>query len=92
MSHKQVKNQQQQIDGFSSTMLAWARSQEVVNEGTCVIEHGVEYNVLFIDYNNKLAVLTSKNNDGKTRYTINLGTPKNLLDEWSSKRHFRGGE
>lgn len=84
-----LKDQQRQIDELSSAMLNWVKSQELVDEGLG-IQVGVNYDVLFIDFSEELAVLTSKNKAGKTEYYIHRNVPQGVLKEWSSKRHFRG--
>ena len=81
---------ERQIDEFSSATLAWVRTQNVVGDGNCGTQMGVEYDVFFIWYEREIAVLTSKGKGGEIEYTICHNVWPRVLEEWSLKRHFRG--
>jgi hypothetical protein len=91
MHELNLQKQQRQIDELSSAILDIVISQDAeADTRPTGIEVGREYEVVFIDFKKKIAVLKSKNHDGKIEYSIHCDAYPATLKEWSKKRHFRG--
>ncbi len=86
-----LQQQQRQIDQLNSAIFNFVRSQDAeADTRPTGIEGGREYEVVFIDFKKRIAVLKSKNRDGKIEYSIHCDAYPATLEEWATKRHFRG--
>ncbi|MEK7658411.1 MAG: hypothetical protein AAB352_00920 [Patescibacteria group bacterium] len=81
----QFIDQQRQIDQLSLTIMEMVKSQNPVSEGE-MIKAGVTYNLYFADFKKNMAVLTSKDEHGKTVYTIVYSVSEDVLKEWCVTR------
>jgi hypothetical protein len=86
---KVIVDQQRQINELNKTALVFIKGQPEVSDGTG-IQMGIEYDVVYIDFDNEIAVLKFKGNDGKPHYSVFSNLLPFTLKEWSENRHFRG--
>lgn len=83
-----ANEQQRQIDEFSEAIVSFAQNHEGATDHFGILG-GADYEVVFVDYSKKLAVLTRKDEAG-TQWEIHRNVSPSTLKEWSLKRHFRG--
>ena len=79
-----------QVYEFNSAIDNFINSQTVIYDGNCGIQSGVEYNVFYIDYARGMAILKSKNKNGKPEYSKIHGVQPEILKEWHLNRNFSG--